>query len=315
MANASAQQNADWFGQQKQYWDSWFSQQRQFFGAAPDAAQNPYATLLQGWQDALSQGGTAPGGTDVFRQFFVRAGESYMNLLQQFSQGAAEAKPFEQLTQEWVENLKGFFTAAPQGSPFTQGFAGAFGGKDPLSALDPFNFIASFPGIGYTREKQEQLNHLYQQWSNYEARAREYTASMSKVGLEALQKFQEYVSNPPEGAAPLKSLKEVYGKWVDICEDIYAKYAMTEEYTRLYGEVVNALMAFKKKQNEVLDDLIGQANLPTRAEVDSLHKRLHELKREVAALKSAKPAAKAAAPKTAPKAAVKKPAAKKGKKK
>ena len=110
---------------------------------------------------------------------------------------------------------------------------------------------------------------------------------MAQVGIEALHKFQEYVQNPPEGDAPLKSLKEVYARWVDVCEDVYAKYAMSEEYTKLYGEVVNALMSFKAQVNHITDEMVGQFNLPTRKEVDSLHERLHEIRRENLALRKA----------------------------
>jgi class III poly(R)-hydroxyalkanoic acid synthase PhaE subunit len=250
----------------------------------------------------------AERATDMgaYQQYFAKTGETYLNMMQQFYQGTGQAKSTEQMTREWTENMQKFFTGAAQT------------GKDPFTALDPLNFFASFPGIGYTREKQEQLNHLYQQWSDYEAKSREYSASMAKVGLEAVQKFQEYVANPPAGTAPLTSLKEVYAKWVDICEVIYAKYAMSEEYTRVYGEVVNALMAFKKQQSKITDELLDQFNLPTRAELDSLHQRMHELKREVMALKAAakqpRTAAAPAAEKRAPKAPSA-PTAKKGKKK
>jgi len=328
MATASsAQQNNDWLKGQQQYWDNWFEQQREFFGnvgaKAPSGFQGAdfqgpqaqWAELLKTWQSAVSGNEHAAPDMQAFQQYFTKAGEAYLGMMQQFYQGTGQAKPLDQMTNEWTDNLKKFFSGAGQ--------AGNMGaGKDPFAAIDPLNFFASIPGIGYTREKQEQLNHLYQQWSEYEAKARDYTASMSKVGLEAVQKFQEYVANPPKDAAPLTSLKEVYTKWVDICEGIYADYAMTPEYTKLYGEVVNALMAFKKQQNKIVDEAMDQLNLPTRAEVDSLHQRMHALRREVLALKAALKPEKAARPVVKP--AVVKPAtvksvkvkpAKKGKKK
>ncbi|MCK4946452.1 MAG: hypothetical protein KAS59_09340, partial [Alphaproteobacteria bacterium] len=99
-------------------------------------------------------------------------------------------------------------------------------------------------------------------------------------GMEAVQHFQDFLINPPEGHDPLTSLKGVYAKWTDVCEEIYAKYAMSDEYVARYGEVVNALMAFKKKQNELADDMMEQFNLPTRKELDSLHERFHALRRD-----------------------------------
>ena len=317
MATASsAQQNNDWLNSQQQYWDGWFEQQRKFFGtagAAPSGFQGPqaqWAELLKTWQGAVSGNEQPAPDMHAFQQYFTKAGEGYLSMMQQFYQGTGQAKPVDQMTKEWTDNLQKFFSGAAQTGNMGAGYMG--GAKDPFSAMDPLNFFASIPGIGYNREKQEQLNHLYQQWQAYEAKSRDYTASLSKVGLEAVQKFQEYVANPPKDAEPLTSLKEVYTKWVDICEGIYAKYAMTEEYTTLYGEVVNALMAFKKQLNKIIDESMDQFNLPTRAEVDSLHQRMHDLRREVMALKAAlkQPrAANAAAAKPVAKTA------KKGKKK
>ena len=156
-----------------------------------------------------------------------------------------------------------------------------------FQSFDPFGFYASLPGIGYTREKQESWNHLYKLWVAFNAEVRKYNGAMAQVGLEAVHKFQDYVANPPQGSEPLKSLKEIYGKWVDVCEEVYAKYAMSEEYTRVYGEVVNALMAYKGQANKLMDDLADQFNLPTRTEVDSLHERLHALRRDNIELRKA----------------------------
>lgn len=267
MANAKSTQGQDWFAAQQQYWDGWFETQRKAF--TPSLPQNPWADFFKEWQNTVS-GDQSPHPTEAFGKCFAQAGQHYMDMMQQFYQGTGQAKPVSQMAEEWIGQMQKFFSG---------------GGKDPMASFDPLGMYASMPGIGYTREKQEQFAHLYQQWNDYERKMRDYNLSMSKVGMEALQKFQRYLSTPPKDKEPLKSLKEVYAKWVDVAEEVYSKYAMTPEYTKLYGEVVNALMAFKKKQNEAVDDMVNQFNLPTRAELDSLHKQIHLLKKEIAALK------------------------------
>ncbi len=280
MATAKSTQNNDWFSAQQQYWDTWLDAQRKSFQPPASGFQMQWTEFFKEWQNKVS-GTPSANNTEIFQQYFAKAGEAYMNMLQQFYQGTGQAKPFEQMTQEWTDGLQQFFAHAFQ----TNG--AAFNSKpfDMMGAADPLGFYASMPGLGYSREKQEQMNHLYQQYVEYERKSRDYNAGMAKVGLEAVQKFQEYLANPPKGTDPLKSLKEVYTKWVDVCEEIYAKYAMTEEYTKLYGDTVNALMNFKKQQNKMTDDMMEQFNLPTRQEVDNLHKQVRELKRELAALK------------------------------
>jgi hypothetical protein len=234
---------------------------------------------------------------------------------------------WNQMFSAWQKNMPGAANAEAYkdmfekaGKPFFdmmhyfQNKSGPDAAAQWAKSFDPFNFAASMPGLGYTREKQEDLAELYRLWSAFDVQNQKYNAAMATVGLEAVQKFQEYIISPPAGDPPLTSIKEVYAKWVDICEGIYARYAMTQEYTELYGDVVNALMRYRKKMLELSDDFLEQMNMPTRREMDSLHQRVHELKREVAAMKKAKPARAAAAPeqKAAP---VKKPVSKKPSKK
>jgi class III poly(R)-hydroxyalkanoic acid synthase PhaE subunit len=227
--------------------------------------------------------------------------EAYKNVTEAFQKGGSawshafgQGGPFAsawnpQGWNAWQGGQQGFganmWNAQGWGAPGLN--TSAWNPQAAMNAFDPFGFYASLPGIGYTREKQDAWNDLYKRWIAFNAEVRKYNGAMAQVGLEAVHKFQDYVSNPPQGTEPLKSLKEIYGKWVDVCEEVYAKYAVSEEYTRLYGEVVNALMAYKGQANKLMDDLADQFNLPTRTEVDSLHQRLHALRRENIELRKA----------------------------
>lgn len=295
-------QGNDWLGAQQKYWDTWFEAQRNAFGGAQEQA-TPWAQFLKEWQNAVFKG-QQTADADAFQHRFAKAGEEFLNMMQQFYQATGQAKPVDQMTKEWMENLQKFFSDAfhrnsqpfdiSQGyQAFTDHFAkagqawtSAFqSGKNPFASFDPLGSFTTMPGLGYTREKQERLNELYNDWVEYQRKSRAYDAAMAKVGLEAVKKFQEYLANPGEGQPPLDSLKAVYAKWIDICEDIYGKFAMSDEYIKLYGDTVNALMAFKQQQDKLTDSVMEQLNLPTRREVDSLHERLHALRRENIQLK------------------------------
>ncbi|MBI1215451.1 MAG: hypothetical protein GC185_06510 [Alphaproteobacteria bacterium] len=410
MSTAQSAYNAnDW----QHYWENWLQTQQEFLRKqmqSPQSLQSHWDGFFREWKTNL--GGTVPGA-GAYQQMLSQASQQFLQMVQQFSQGASEHKSVQDIANEWVGNLQSFFTGLQQknarpfdgldswrsfteslmksapawaGNMFPPGLAQPWGvpgwnaawqtpgwnaaawnpqgfgpgnwqqaqqfmnpenwqapewlqqqnwpqwdpGVQGFETFDPFGFCASLPGLGYTREKQEDLGQLYKHWVDFEAMARKYNASMAKVGAEAVQKFQSYLADPPEGAEPLNSLKQIYGKWVDICEDVYAGHALSDDYTAVYGEVVNALMTYKKKLHEIVDDMVEQMNLPTREEVDSLHKRVHELRRENLKMRKElaeirgklgikKPApAKAAAAKPAPakKAkAAKKPAAKKSAKK
>lgn len=310
MAAEQAAQNKDWFQAQQQYWDAWFQGQRQFFeqqNAANPAAGLPgqWETFFREWQN-LTTGNKVPGA-DNYSQFFTQAGKGFLDMMEQFCQSNATTAP-EDTLKAWTDNMQKFwgsilqqntqpFDAAAQFKSFSETFTAAgpaFWGdlfKNPVPGqshphnaagflLDPFGFYVSMPGVGYTREKQEHINLLYRLWIDYEGQMRKYNIEMTKVGLQALQQFQTYITTPPEGAKPLESLKDIYIKFVDISEDVYAEFALSDEYTQMYGDVVNALTAYKKQLHEIADDVMEQVNLPNRQEVDSVHKRVHELRRE-----------------------------------
>lgn len=318
MASTQKTQSTDWFQAQQQYWDQWFKTQRETVEEQVKNAsktQGQWADFFQQWQNTVAPGKGIPNAS-AYQNFFTNAGQQFLNMMQQFQTMTGQEKTAVDAATEWTESLQKFFgsmlqantqpfdltaayknfttfgenmtkaagnraSALQQGGPFAQGWnMDANHGMPDLSKFDPLGFFASIPGIGYAREKQDAANKLYKLWAQYETMNREYNAAMANIGLEAVTKFQEYLANPPKDKEPITSLKGIYAKWVDVCEDVYAKFAMSDEYTKLYGEVVNALMAYKKQMNLLVDENLEQFNLPNRTEVDALHKALHELKRE-----------------------------------
>ncbi|MDE1151567.1 MAG: poly(R)-hydroxyalkanoic acid synthase subunit PhaE [Micavibrio sp.] len=270
--------------------------------------QNYFLTMLQANTQPVNPMESMKAAADAFMKTngawasaFQSAGNPFGGFNPQAAFGGFGPQPFgfagfgQQGFQQGFGAFGGFAPPPNFGTGFGQSFGQGFNWGQPqqqwnpqaFQNFDPFGFYASIPGIGYTREKQDELNHLYQRWVEFDGQTRKYNAAMAQVGLEALHKFQEYIANPPKDAESLKSLKEVYAKWVDVCEDVYAKYAMSDEYTKLYGEVVNALMQFKAQMNHITDEMAGQMNLPTRKEVDSLHQRVHALRRDNIALRKA----------------------------
>lgn len=338
---ASSGQNNEWADAQKKFWENWTENQKNFFGQSSKAS--PFAgnweQFFGTWQETMT--GNGKPGADMYKNLFTQAGQGFLTMMEKFYQSAGAAKQPEEAAKDWLASLQAFYDSAiaansapidltAQYKSFMETMAPAAPvwwsnifkanaqGEHPHHStaflFDPFGFYASVPGIGYSREKQDHVNLLYKLWVEYEGEMRKYNSEMTRVGLKALKAFQEYLQNPPKDAKPLQSLKDIYVKWVDVNEEVFADYALSDEYTKMYGEVVNALMAYKKQMHILTDDVMEQMNLPTRSELDSLHQKTQILKRENAQLKKDVAALKAASGKT-PKAAQKPVSKKKGKKK
>jgi hypothetical protein len=250
-----------------------------------------WTELFKQWQSSVFGDKQTPSA-DAYQHYFTKAGENFLTMIQQFYQSAGQSIPVNVMTDDWTKTLQKFFTNIFQSNNNSFDMSGWMSGDVSQwmagfqnAGFDPMKFLTSIPGLGYNREKQEQANLLYKLWVDFDRTTKKYNAVMAKTGLEAVEKFQNYINNPPADAPPLQSLKAVYAKWVDICEDIYAKFAVSEEYIKLYGENVNALMAFKKQQNKMTDEMLEQLNIPTRPEIDSMHERMHMLRRDNIQLK------------------------------
>jgi class III poly(R)-hydroxyalkanoic acid synthase PhaE subunit len=257
--SAETKTGFDWFQGQQQFWNQF--------------TQNPmqnqmWQGLMNAWTQTQANSNNGFAAADYSRMF-GDAGKTFLSMMESFAPG--QAGGYEQALKSWMQQMETFLKS---GGVFSPGFSGQ------TFNMDPMGFMASMPGVGYTREKQEKYGALYQLWSRFQKDMQNYNAQMTKIGLEALAKFNAYVQNPPADAKPMQSLKDVFVKWVDISEELYAKYAVTEEYTKMYGATVNSLMEFKKKFQEMTDDTLDQLGVPSRREVDSLHKRVHELARE-----------------------------------
>lgn len=273
----------------------------------------------------------APFGNDLLKQ--------WADGLQRFFEDSVRQEAQSHTTwnaQSWNAKTWGArhgFDPAAQFRNFTGGFAQQAQNRFGAAAFpDPLSYFAEMPGVGYSREQQEELGELYQRFTEYQKASQAYNLDIAKTSLVAVARFQEYLRNPPPHAQPLTTLKAVYAKWIDCCEEVFAHYAVTPHYTKIYGESVNALMRFKQAVNKQAEKTAAAFNMPTRSEIDSLHQRMHELRRENASLRAevrggGKPAAvksapvkaapaKAApaSPKAAKKPAPKKTAAKGGKK-
>jgi class III poly(R)-hydroxyalkanoic acid synthase PhaE subunit len=104
-------------------------------------------------------------------------------------------------------------------------------------------------------------------------------------------------------------LRAIYNLWIDCGEEAYAELVATADFPQLQAEMVNALMRMKQHEQLMIEEIMTALNIPTRREMDTTHKRVYDLQRQVCLLQealeeAADTGAGAAAPKarkTAPK--------------
>lgn len=300
--------------------DQWQKAQQQFVSAWSDMAtagtaqqEKSQASIWADSFDLWRKACMAPNQPDV-KQVMDKSmdmARGYFTMAEQIGKQMSKgAKPAEAMTQ-WLEQLKdsmGQFGSMPgaelndfmqqwfKPASSWQQMAGMLnpammqmpgmgsGAFNMGEAMDPMGKMLSAPGIGYYREPQEQQQKGVQLGIDYQQANYKFNQAFLKVSMESIQGFQQRLMSADSEDTP-KSLRQLYDLWVEVSEQHYAEFAMSEEYQELYGDMVNRLMTLKIHYGKMTDDTLRQMNLPSTTEVDTMQMRLQQQRRENIQLK------------------------------
>lgn len=242
------------------------------FGAAgqeqPDAAMNMWMTSMQA---ALQQWITQiQNNMDIATPDLPGVSGTTLNSWAQFADTVAP----------WLNMSQHFLKEVAEGH-----LPGGIEMPGVGAAQEQFCRALSMPGLGYTREQQERMQRLARHLLTYHDAFRAYKIAFAKTALASLDSVQKRLQAMHRDGKKIESLRGLYDMWVDASEEAYAKFAMSDEYQVVYGDLVNALMRVRKDMNELVEHQYELMNIPTRSEIDTVQRRQQENRRENRQLK------------------------------
>lgn len=272
-----------------------------------------WTDMSQGWARAASPGadagagvvpGAAPGAAaaDLARHFLQQC-EQYLGVSRSLwdlaTRSAALGDP-EQRSRAFTEGLgglqqrfAGLWANTSFGGPAAAGFgaapwpgAGSFGagmtGMPGMAGLPGAGAAFNMPALGPTREQQESWQRLMQHGARYAQAQMQVSSQWNDIIGKALRELGERLAPPLKSGAVPGSVKEVYDLWVDSAESVYAQAARGAAFVQAQGELTNATSQLRSAQRELLEEWAKQFDLPTRAELNSIHQQLRALKAALA---------------------------------
>ena len=297
----------------RQYWGMWGDALR---GLAPQAGGN---AGMQGFRDALSAWSSVAGGghggfDNVLGHFNRQNGDWFAQMEQVAAQFAGREHGAQDVAKAWQRALGG--------NPFQGLFHGMRG--PGLEGLEQWSEAAApwlqnlrneaagtlgMPAFGFAREHQERLQAQAQlRWQDALSA---YNALMATTSQDAYARFESKLAEREEPGRQIGSVRALFDLWVDAAEEAYADTALSSEYRKAYGELVNAQMQLRATTQAIAEQTANILGMPSRTELDSAHRKIAELERQLRRLqRKADDAAPAAA--FAAKPAVKKPATRSG---
>lgn len=144
----------------------------------------------------------------------------------------------------------------------------------PGASFKPEEMFANVaPALGLTREYQGIVQRMLELGAQFQRRHTEFLRQSADISEQALQAVQKRAAADPS----LTGSAAVYEAWIDSAETSYQQAAHGEAFSRSLGELCNLLSAFKVERGKLLEALARHLDLPSRAEVDSLHRQVHDL--------------------------------------
>lgn len=278
----------------------WQSMQKQFFSAWTDAARGgaaPAMPVHEGFDAWLKLFNNRDSGNEVLDRV-VGSAKQFADFMQGVIGQLATTKPELASASGIREALeKAFGGFAPNGNPVldalrsvssegARGFEDMF--REFMKTAKPLEADArswmSLPAFGYSRESQERKQAMAQALVDYNDQNTAYQTLMFKASRLGLDKFESKLAERSEPGREITSMRGLYDVFVDAAEEGYAEVALSDEFREIYGRLVNAQMRVRQAIQGEVEHASGALGMPVRSELDTVHKRMHELRRRVAEL-------------------------------
>ncbi len=278
----------------------WQSMQKQFFSAWTDAARGgaaPSMPVHEGFDVWLKLFNGRDSGNEVLDRV-VGSAKQFADFMQGVIGQLATTKP-EFSTPAGVREAleKAFGGMGVHKNPVidalravstegAKGFEEMF--REFMKVAKPLETDArslmSLPAFGYNRESQERQQALMQAMVDYNDQMNRYNTLMYKASRLGLDKFESKLAERSEPGREITSLRGLYDVFVDAAEEGYAEVALSDEFREAYGALVNSQMRVRQMVQGEVERSTASLGIPGRTELDSVHKRNHEMRRRIADL-------------------------------
>lgn len=294
-------------------WNEWASQAATAGGNAaasgaptgvPGSA-GPFGTPA-GWPNWAQLFGAAmpPQGGDLVQKWFALY-EPFLattrGLTEAYSKALAQPDPLAraqefgnallQSQQQFAGTWQSLFMLDPKAAG-ASGLGAAVAGGMPWLAAWQRDMgagrlsMADLPALGLSRERQEAMQRLQRLFNDYFEQHGALAGLWNEVMTDGLKRLGELMGTRFRDGQLPQSAKQLYDLWVESGEAAYAQMAHSPRYAKAQAELGNTLAKIRIEQRDLIESVSRELDLPTRSELNSVHKRMKDMKAELRRLRA-----------------------------
>lgn len=300
MSNSAQDWVTQWQKLAQRYWEGWQSQGISPPLGKPDFSA-PWQAGLEQWAQLFGQSGAQ---SDLVDRVAANA-KSYVSLMQSMLSSSLGQGDGKDSAAAWTEALRNGFNVPgmdaslwnnPLGTNFRDMAGQGAKGFEQLMAefgrgVGPFKqeLLANLgmPAFGLAREHQERWQQLGTALLEYQEQTNRYNTLILKASQQGFERFQSKLAEREEPGRQLDSVRAVYDLWIDAAEEAYAEIALSDEFRKAYGAMVNAQMRTRSLIQSEVEQQTRQLGMPTRSELKGVEKSVQELRRNLKASQEA----------------------------
>lgn len=189
---------------------------------------------------------------------------------------------------------------------FNETMASAMGPQAWWSKLfDPAQFqglkMTELPSFAGLTNYDTKVATAVDEWQDLQKEISNYAYVVMKAWLEAHTRFQGELEEVMKSEDGTKGWREVMDFWQQTADKTLMEMHRSEDFLKAQKGLIEASAAYRMAEQTVADETNKAMHIPTRSEIDELHKKVYELSKELRALKKEmRGLVESSAPKTAP---------------
>lgn len=232
------------------------------------------------------------------------AGRAMAEGLQAMQSGGVEAGPAsaglgqanQAMTELWTA-ASGLFTSItarlPEGGASWAGDATLRAMMDPTRWMaggeldDVLGRMADGPRFADLWDMERRHGKVMQAWVEVRRAGLEHNGVVLQAWMEAGRRFSEAWSGHASVKAGAPDAKAAMALWAETANGVLLEAQRSEPFLRTQTAMIRASTGLRLSQQEMAEHMGRQYGLPTRTELDDVHRSVTELKRELRAMRRA----------------------------
>lgn len=150
-----------------------------------------------------------------------------------------------------------------------------------------FGRLVESPRMGFTRELDEKLLRGFDAWTDFRRASLDYQLILADIWSRVFEKvMHELVALNAQGKS-IQGLRDLLRLWTDVADRELETAFQSEAYVAAQARLFNVTMQYRLREQAIMETYLKMSYIPTRSEVDEVHRSIYELRKEVKALKKA----------------------------